>query len=715
MIGTLGRRLGGLGVALSLAAALAGAPGAAPVVRAAEPDLAIVTDARYDVQPAQHRVRVTLKVVLTNNLKDTVTKRYYFDQAFLAVLPDTSGFRFTWAGEGAPEVHVTKHTPDYTLLRLDLGRRLFSGKSATYTLRFDLPDPGGEPTRDVRIGETLVSFPVWAFASDGTPGSTVEVVFPPGFEVVVDAGEIPEPRTNSDGEVVFQTDALAKPLSFFAYLVADRPGAYDESTVTTRVKGDAVQLTMRAWPDDPDWASRVGDLMRRALPDLANRIGLDWPRDGGLVVQEAASRSTGGYSGLFDPKEGVVEVAYYADEFVVLHEAAHAWFNGSLLADRWANEGFASHYALETAGDLGIAVEGDELTEELEAAAIPLNEWGPVGRETTATEDYAYAASLLLANLVADRAGDEALRAVWADAAAEVGAYQPPNPAGGTAGATAGAAAGGEPETVDGPPDWRGLLDLIDEHGRTTFDDLWELFVVRDSDLPLIEARREARAQYEEVLAAAGDWQLPKPVRDAMRAWQFETATALLTDATELLEQRSAIETAAGANGLTAPATLHTAFELPDGFRTADQEATAELNTIRLYEAAAATRPAEPDPLQVLGMWGTTPDVDLALARDLFATGDLAGASDAAGDAATIWTTAEEVGRGRLISIVALSLAALLAIAMVIGSIRARRRRRRRYAARWVGPDPYATLAATLDPPAPSVAGDEGDRGARLD
>ncbi len=126
--------------------------------------------------------------------------------------------------------------------------------------------------------------------------------------------------------------------------------------------------------------------------------------------------------------------------------------------------------------------QGDELTEELEAAAIPLNEWGPVGRETTAIEDYAYAASLLLAGLVADRAGDEALQAVWADAAAGVGAYQPPGPAGGTAGAgrTAGAADGsgaaaaaGEPETVDGPPDWRGLLDLLDEHGRTTFDDLW--------------------------------------------------------------------------------------------------------------------------------------------------------------------------------------------------------------------------------------------------
>ena len=337
MITILMRRIGSLGLAIALASGLLAAPASAPEVRAAAPDLTIVSAARYDVQPGQQRVRVSLDLVLTNHLKDTVTRRYYFDRAFLAVLPDTSGFKLTWEGKGTPEVHVSKKTTDYTLLRLDLGQRLFSGKSATYKLRFDLVDPGGEPTRDVRVGGSLVSFPVWAFATDDTPGSSVEVVFPPGFEIDVEAGDIPEPTTSADGQVIFQTEELDTPLSFFAYLVGDRPGAYSERSVGALVHGEYVDLTIRAWPDDPPWSDRVGDLVARALPVLGNEIGLGWPRDGGLVVQEAASRSTGGYAGLFDPKEGLVEVAYYAEDFVVLHEAAHAWFNGALLADRWAN------------------------------------------------------------------------------------------------------------------------------------------------------------------------------------------------------------------------------------------------------------------------------------------------------------------------------------------------------------------------------------------
>lgn len=711
------RRLGGAGLALALALVAVAAPAVAPEVRAAAPDLTIVTDARYDVQPEQQRVRVNIRMVLTNRLKDTVTKRYYFDRAFLAVLPNTSGFKFTWEGSGTPEAHVSKKTADYTLLRLDLGQRLFSGKSATYNLRFDMVDPGGEPTRDVRVGETLVSFPVWAFATDSTPGGSVKVVFPPGFEVDVESGEIPEPTTNADGQVIFQTGELDEPLSFFAYLVGDRPGAYAERAERVVVAGESVELTMRSWPDDPDWSTRVGDLVARALPVLAGKIGLDWPRDDGLLVQEAASRSTGGYAGLFDPAEGLVEVAYYAQDSVVLHEAAHAWFNGGLLADRWANEAFASYYGQRAAEALGVAAEEDELTPELVAGRIPLNAWGPVGREATATEDYAYAATLELARAIAERAGPDVLQRVWADAAGRVGAYQPPGEDG--AAADGGAAASSQtgvaaPETVEGPPDWRGLLDLLETRDSDEYDDLWTQWVVRETDLPLLEARRAARTRYEEVVREAGAWDLPKPVRDALRAWQFDTVNALLSEAGAILDQRDAIEAAAAAAGLTPPDTLETAFELSDGFITAGREAAAELDAIEWYDAAAATQPAESNPLQVLGLLGETPEVALGQARDLFAAGDLAGSSDVAESAAIIWSSAEDIGRGRLISIVALTLAVLLAIALLVGWLRARRRHRRRFAARWVGPDPYATLAATLEPPS-AVVGDEDERGTDRD
>ncbi|HEX7948791.1 MAG TPA: hypothetical protein VF494_00465 [Candidatus Limnocylindrales bacterium] len=693
-------------LAVALASGLLAAPAASTPVRAATPDLTISSDARYDVQPAQQRVRVIVDLLLTNHLKDTVTRRYYFDRAFLAVLPNTSGFKLTWDGKGTPAVNVSKRTRDYTLLRLDLAQRLFSGKSATYRLVFNLVDPGGAPTRDVRVGDSLVSFPVWAFATDSTPGSSVKVVFPAGFSADVEAGSIPAPVVDATGRTIYQTGRLDRPLSFFAYLIADRPGAYSQRTVSPVIGGTKVDLTIRSWPDDPAWSTRVGDLVGRALPLLGERIGLPWPRNAGLTVQEAVSRSTGGYAGLFDPGKGVVEVAYYADDFVVLHEAAHAWFNGALLADRWASEAFASYYGLAVAPDLNVKATRAALTPALEAAKIPLNSWAAVGREASAVEDYAYAATLELAKAIAERAGSDGLRAVWADAAGRIGAYQPPAVDGATP----------APETVDGAPDWRGLLDLLDEQGSGSFDALWRTWVARPTDLPLLDARQAARQRYDAVVAAAGDWQLPRPIRDAMRAWRFDTAGSLLEAASAILDQRGRIDSAAGVAGLTPPPTLHAAFERPDGFTSAADEAAAELDTIARYVTAAAARPASPAPLQALGLWGTTPDAELAQARTLFATGDLAGSATAAATAAAAWTGAEAVGRGRLVSIGALTLAGLLALVLLGAWLRGRRRHRRALAPGWVSDEPYATLAASPGEPAgPGESANAGHRGADQD
>ena len=708
------RRLAGLVLAVMAAVGLLAAPvGVAqvPEVRAAAPGLTIVSDARYDVQPAQHRIRVSLDMTLVNHLRDTTTKRYYFDRAFLSVLPGSSGFTLT-TGSGTPHVKVSKAAATYTLLELDLASRLYSGKSASYRLVFDLVDKGGAASRDVRVGGSLVSFPVWAYATDATPGSTVRVAFPAGFTVVVQSGDIPKPTTASDGTTVFQTGALGTPLTFFAYLVADRPATYVERKTTTTVGGTPVELSIRSWADDAAWSDRVGGLVARALPLLSERIGLAWPRQGGLIVHEAISRTTGGYAGLFDPSLDQIDVAYYAGDFVVLHEAAHAWFNGGLLVDRWANEAFASYYGLDIAPALKVNATGDALTPTLQAARIPLNAWGTLGSGSSATQNYAYAASLTLARAIADRAGPAGLKAVWADAAGRIGAYQPPPPSGGATSAVGGTAA--SPETVDAPPDWRGLLDLLEADTSGSYDDLWRTWVARDSDLPLLDARAEARSRYDAVVGAAkaaGDWQLPRSVRDAMRAWQFVQADALLTDAKTILDSRVTIANEAASAGLTAPDTLRTAFERPDGFASATLDASAELAAIGRYDAAVAGRLGTPDMLQAVGLLGTSPAADLDRAHTLFATGDLAGAATAAASAESAWAGAEDVGRGRLVSIGLLALAFVFGLILLTGWLRGRRRR----AAVVVAQGPYATLAATPDPVDPVEVGDAGAGGAGPD
>ena len=120
------------------------------------------------------------------------------------------------------------------------------------------------------------------------------------------------------------------------------------TTVATTVADEPVRVTVRSWPDDPPWAERVSGLLddRAARPRRAHRPGLAARR------RRSSSRRPWRARPVATPacstrRQGKVEIAYYADDFVVLHEAAHGWFNGALLADRWANEAFASYYATE--------------------------------------------------------------------------------------------------------------------------------------------------------------------------------------------------------------------------------------------------------------------------------------------------------------------------------------------------------------------------------
>lgn len=616
-------------------------------IRAATPDLTLVSDTTYDVLPDAGAIHITSVVTATNRLHDTVTKRFFFRTAYLAVLPGTSGFKVSAAGL-APTVSVAARTATYTLLRLNLGTDLASGKSVALTLTFDLKDPGGVPERPLRVSPSIISFTAWSFGTADTPGSSVTVRFPTGYTVTVGRGPLSGPTADAAGHDVWTSGRLSAPLTFIADLTADRPGDFDDTHLAPVLGAASARVDLRSWPDDPAWRDRVGDLLTRGLPALATEIGVPWPVKGELIVQEALVRNTGGYAGLYDPTTGIVLISYTASSLVVLHEAAHAWFNGRLVADRWAAEAFASYYASRAAAELKLKVTNPALTDALKANAFPLNGWGGIGVVPADSEAYGYAASLAFAEAVAERAGPEALAAIWAKASAGDGAYQP--------------VTGSEP--LGQVPDWRNLLDLFEDTTGKPFDDLWRQWIARPADVVLLDERAAARAAYAKALADAGDWTLPRSIRDALRSWHFDTAMAQLAAAESVLGQRAQLDAATAATGATLPPTLEATFEGEAGLPAAAAEATAELSTVEAIRQAELAQPANvpgtPGVLILVGLVGSDPMAELGTAKSAFATGDLQGAIAAASAAANDWTTAADRGRARLVSVGLLALGLLL-------------------------------------------------------
>ena len=90
-------------------------------------------------------------------------------------------------------------------------------------------------------------------------------------------------------------------------------------------------MVVRAWEDDPAWGTRTSDLMTRGIPALIDLIGLPYPVNGRLRVEEAATSRLGEYAGTYNDVTEMITVRYDADPVVSLHEAAHIWFNENLL------------------------------------------------------------------------------------------------------------------------------------------------------------------------------------------------------------------------------------------------------------------------------------------------------------------------------------------------------------------------------------------------
>jgi hypothetical protein len=462
-----------------------------------------------------------------------------------------------------------------------------------------------------------------------------------------------------------------------ADVLADRPGDLLDTSRSIVVGGKPVTLLCRSWPDDPAWRARIDALLVPGLPALADVIGIPWPLGAQLEVLETLPRPSGAGSGgaggggageaaALDPAASRLDVAYLANATAILHGAAHSWFNGNLVADAWIADGFGALYAERAGTVIGVPVTSPVMTEAALALAMPLNAWAPGGP----ADVFERAASLAVARAIAGQAGDDAMRAVWADVAAGVGAYPVVGTGAGGSNAT-GAGTG-----TGGPADWRSLLDLVEAHTSTSFDPLWRRWIVRPADAALLDARAAARHAYADVVTAAADWTLPASIRDELRAWQFQAATEDLDAAASVLRQRHQIAQEAAAAGLTPPSTLQDAFEGTEGLAAASAEAVTELAVIATFDAAAATRPPSPDIQTKIGLLGTTPDVDLATAAAAFAAGDLDGTLRLSAAARATWLATPDVARGRILGGAGLSVAVVLLLYLVASRRRARRRRR---------------------------------------
>ena len=645
---------------MTVATLIRGISGVAPrTARAASDGLQILAHASYVVLPAQKRIHVEVQAWATNVTPDPPNERIYYTAARFGVQPGIRNL-IAWSGSVTLAARIISSSTESSGIEIPFAQGVFHGVTYPFTYAFDIVDSGTAPRRDIRVATSLAAFPVWAWGSAGT-ASTVSVTIPAGYTVRVGPGDLATSHA-ANGTTVLTARDMTDPGTFFAYVTAEGPGAFRQTSTTVRLPDGPVTIMIRTWDDDPAWGTRITGIVSKGLPVLRQLIGLDYLVHGQLRVEEAAGSQLGDYAGIYNPETETIDVRYDADGYTTLHETAHTWFNENLFTGRWIGEAWAEYYGVE-AGKR-IRTDGDPfaLTSPLLAAKIPLNAWKAAGTEPKLTEDFAYAASYRLAQLIAARAGPAGLQAVWRAAEDGEASYQPSHPGS--------APEKGVAKTAEG---WQQLLDLLEERTKHDYTDLWRHWVVTKDETRILNDRAAGRADYARAVIEAGAWELPSDVRYDLGTWQFGALQDELSGARSVLAFRDPITTAAARLDLHVPTTVRTDFEAGN-VTLGKQDATAELSALTALSSATAALGRSPSALESVGLLFADPAPHLVAARAAFEHGDADRASTNATSAAQARASAADLGRLR-VGVVGGGVLLIDGLAMAGLTLRRRRRR----------------------------------------
>jgi hypothetical protein len=490
----------------------------------------------FDFDPSRGVVRVTIDITLRNVTTDRVdstgVSRTFFTGYGVAVPVGAENIVATQDGNVLDGNLVSDpEFPAFATYAFDLGAQLFSGQSTSLRVTFD--HLGAEPRSPVpwRVNEAYAGFAAFGL---GDPGLvTLRISQPFGYEF---------------DEFTDLTGFSASPPDEFGTVVHTRSGMTEDVTITVGLANndrlvsrplnvDGVDIQLRSWPDDPEWADFAAARVESGIPELEALIGRPWPVEGNFDVRQSVEPNLAGYAGWFDLRSNEIAVGEELDADTIYHELSHAWFNSRVSTERWLTEGLAQVYAAEL-----IRRDGEEPRTPVapsagDPAALQLTDWGDIGSPFE-VEEFGYDTSFWVLDQLVDDIGFER-----------------------TAGVVEALGAGASPydgvSAVRAPAqDWQRVYDMfVEVGGATTAGELFRTFVVDADDAPLIEQRDLAAAEVASLEERGEPWTLPVGVRNSLELWEIDAVVEGVRDADEVLEQRSILEALEESVGVDEPDT----------------------------------------------------------------------------------------------------------------------------------------------------------------
>ncbi len=488
----------------------------------------------FEFDPGRGVVAVTIDITLRNVTTDQIegngVNRRFFDQYFVAVPLGAENIVATRNDSVlAGDLISDPQFPAFSTYRFALDPPLFSGQSTTLRVTYD--HLGAPPRNPVpwRVNEAYAGFVALGLGDDGLVTLRISQPYGYEFDEFTDLTGFDVSAPDEFGTVVYTRSGLNRDDRITVGL------ANDDRLISRPLEVEGVDIALRSWPDDPEWADFAAARVEAGIPALEELIGSVWPVEGSFGVRQTVEPNLRGYAGWFDAQSSEIAVGEALDADTIYHELSHAWFNGRMSTERWLTEGLAQVYAAEL-----VRRDGDDARTAVEPsvddpAAVPLTDWGGVGNER-AVEEYGYATSFwVLATLVEDIGFDRTDEVV--DSIRDgVSPYDAGVP-------------GARPEQ-----DWKRVYDMFVEIGAASaVGDVFRAHVVGTDDGALIERRDQAVVSVSGLADRSLPWALPVGMRNSLELWEIDDVTDGLIAADAVLARRASLESIEESVGVDEP------------------------------------------------------------------------------------------------------------------------------------------------------------------
>ncbi len=481
--------------------------------------------------------------------------------------------------------------------RIDLSfNNLRYQKSTTFTINYDIL---GDPRSDnlFRVNGALTSAFLFAWGDPGLASVTLHL---PPSQTPEFTGEHNLQQSSESSSTWFES-GIRDSLNWVTVVDARNDGSLtiEPLSITNH------PIVIRAWPGDTEWLNTVRDTLTAGQPAMQQLLGLEWPIDETLTVQESIDPTLSGYGGWFLTSDALIEIGEHLDADLILHELSHAWFNGSLFEERWIGEGLAEYYGRKTAELIG---EGGGIAAEplsFHPSRFDLNSWPGVGESDQEKEIWGYETAFYIVQTLAEEIGEESMREVLDTAYNHNNPYLPSLT---------------ESRELAG---WQRFLDILEEVGGSSkATSLFSEWVVAESDDPLLDERTEVRLKFHNLAAHADTWELPSTIAESVSQWNFQDAEQLIEQAESVLDLRDRAQGEAEILDLIRPAVAEETFEAEtESFDQAHAALNAELASLELYDTANKASSADLSWKEELGLMRQDILAELREAREAFESG----------------------------------------------------------------------------------------------